>query len=267
MFLSDLLYEEGRSRSVSITAQQFKDMLPNIRLALKQTENGNKIFRGTRNKYQIIVSDPSKYERESANTTNQYNLLISHMLPSWQEWPKRSRSLICSEDPNTAEAYSMGNPFIVLPLGNPIIAVCPYEDFWNSFQIMANDFNELFLDFFKTVRYMLPDLNYPDDLSSVQGLASILKLYDQLAKANPPELEKIKKDFESVKWGIADRRKMSTMLLSGHSMSALDQFFDPTANNFKKARYSEWSSRKTAECWFSGPAVLVKTNYFNQLMN
>jgi hypothetical protein len=103
--------------------------------ALEACSNGKMIFRGTRiNTLPVMLVDPSASQRKSANTENYYTLLIDN-LPSWQNYPKRSKSLICSTSRHVAELFSQDNDknggvYIVLPFNGAKIGICPQRDIW-----------------------------------------------------------------------------------------------------------------------------------------
>jgi hypothetical protein len=84
---------------------------------------------------------PYKFQRESRNTSNHYSLLIDNS-PEWTKYPKRSKSVICTLDHNTASHY--GTAYRMFPVDGSRIGVCPSQDFWGSF----DDFKPM--DFFNT---------------------------------------------------------------------------------------------------------------------
>jgi len=81
--------------------------------------------------------------RKSANTLNYITLLMDN-LPSWKDYPERSRSIICSTEYDTSDAY--GNVYRVIPYNNANIGICPQYDIWDSFMYIKplNRFNHMF---------------------------------------------------------------------------------------------------------------------------
>lgn len=268
MLISEILYEDyGATVSRAISVDEFKQLLPQLSLAIKQTEAGNRIYRGIPSDTPIVYVDPSKAERVSANTSNEYNILFSHILPSWQKFPKRNRSLICSGNYGRANSYSGGNKaYIVMPLGNPLIAICPHEDFWDSFDISPPDFNDLFRDFYKAFRIVFDELKLPVKLATIEDIVRFLKLIDKVLIEEPKQLAKVVDDFESGFWGKDRRKTVLNLLTSGDSINALDKFFEPTKNSFGLWSYNEYLSVPN-EVWFSGPAVLIKQEAFDKFFN
>ena len=271
MLISDILFEDEKSRSQVLDQDGFKSLLPQLSIALKQNEVGNRIYRGTPNQTAIVYVDPTTAERASRNTTNQYNLLFSHVLPSWKNWPKRSRALICSGDYNTARSYSYsGSPYIVLPLDNPMIGICPYYDFWDSFEINPNTFNDLFVDFYKSFRMIFsdeyPKMNWPASTNDLESLLQAIQLIEKLSAEDPKTMAKVVDDFESSKYGASRRRTLSEIFSSGDIINSLSKFYDPKKNGFALTQYSSYQST-TTEVWISAPCVLIKPNAFDSLIN
>jgi hypothetical protein len=269
MLINEILFEDAKSRSQVLDRDGFKKLLPQLSIALKQQEAGNRIYRGTPNQTSIIYVDPTTSERASRNTTNQYNLLFSHVLPSWKNWPKRSRALICSGDYNTARSYSTsGSPYIVLPLDNPNIGVCPYYDFWDSFEINPNTFNDLFIDFYKSFRMFYseeyPKINWPESTDDLESLLQTIKLVEKLSAEDPRTMAKVVDDFESG-WG-SGRRTLSKIFTSGDIINKLSKFYDPKKNGFILTPYSSYQST-TTEVWVSAPCILIKPSAFDSLVN
>jgi hypothetical protein len=96
---------------------------------------GPRIFRGMRFTTQIVIGDSEHMIRKASGTKNTINSLTT-ILPSWEGWPKREKSFICTNSPSTANYYSStyGNAavYVVIPLQTNAIAVCNYSDFWTS---------------------------------------------------------------------------------------------------------------------------------------
>lgn len=96
-------------------------------------EGGQYIYRaGSRVSGEFALSQPAKFSRKSANTSNYYTLLMDN-LPSWSRYPRRSKSIVCSNDKYTAANYSYGrSQYIVFPYDTCKIGICPDSDIWDS---------------------------------------------------------------------------------------------------------------------------------------
>ena len=57
-------------------------------------KNGSRIYRGVRNNPIYDYYTMTSGIRTSQNLTNMYTILMSEILPSWREYPKRNRSFI-----------------------------------------------------------------------------------------------------------------------------------------------------------------------------
>lgn len=271
MLINEILFEDKKSRSQILDRDGFKKLLPRLSVALKNMEAGRKIYRGTPNQNAIVYVDPTTSERASRNTTNQYNLLFSYVLPSWKNWPKRSRALICSGDYNTASSYSYGGlPYIVLPLDDPMVGICPDYDFWDSFEINPNTFNDLFVDFYKTFtlifRREYPNIKWPASTNDLESLLQAIQLIEKLSAEDPQTMAKVIDDFESSKYGASRRKTLGKILSSGDIINQLSKFFDPRKNGFKLTQYSSYQAT-TTEVWLSAPCVLIKPSAFDSLIN
>ena len=142
---------EGRSQT--ITEEKVKSL---IDTQYNKATEGTLIYRGNRSlRGDYYFLDPTKsYERESPfATANFYNLLFSN-LPSWRKYPKRNKSVICTTSNANAFRRGCDVAYIVLPINDADIGVCPADDIWFSFKhsgianlnILNYDLIDLFKD-------------------------------------------------------------------------------------------------------------------------
>jgi hypothetical protein len=80
-------------------------------------------------------SKKNSFVRKSRNTYNYYTTLIDN-LDSWKNYPKRSRSLVCTHSDSTAFEY--GNVYVIVPKVGTAIGICPQSDIWYSFDKFLN---------------------------------------------------------------------------------------------------------------------------------
>ena len=93
----------------------------------------NSIFRGMKDIGQVKVADGNKINRRSAYAQNNlYTILMSEILPSWKEYPKRTNSFICSSRVLYARFYGE-TQYHIIPLENQKIVACSSDDIWQSF--------------------------------------------------------------------------------------------------------------------------------------
>lgn len=82
-------------------------------------------------------------ERVSQGTSNIYTKLISGILPSWRNVPKRTKSIIGTNDHYVARNYLnygervSGKIYIIIPPNDAVLAVAPKEDVWSSFTYLS----------------------------------------------------------------------------------------------------------------------------------
>jgi hypothetical protein len=221
--------------------------------AIAAMEEGFKIFKGLGNfRAKYLKTDPKKQSRISANTRNYYTLLMDN-LPSWKNYPKRSQSLICTNDLKVADFYSgyknseesgPGNVYLVLPLsGNANFGICPYKDMWQTrmdppLGVDIHDCNEYF------VMSGMRDKNYKDFLSSVYNNVEKLKegpfykyfpeLVDKIANLEFQDLGTIEKLFNDL--------------------------YDPNRLGFQNKKLFQMQKQKgTREIWTDAESYLINT--------
>jgi len=99
------------------------------------------IFRGISGDYfDYKILKPGLKVSENAYY-NLYTRLLSGVLPSWKDYPVRNRSFICTSCIGKALLYGLSDNFynsyediyVVLPINNSKIAICPKSDIWDSF--------------------------------------------------------------------------------------------------------------------------------------
>ena len=268
MKVNEILLEVARGserRSRPLSLEEFNELRPKLQIALQKAEQGVRIYRGLEDtKAKMLYTDPTNSERVSANTLNFLTLLLSHVLPSWKAWPKRSRSLICSGDYSYADSY--GKPFIVLPIGNPKIGVAPTTDIWYSFlnAPQSPEFNSLFGRFLKIVNEVFKRnvLMYSNN-TDVELLTREIKAIDQAVKTDP---EKMKELVDNLGWVSGVHLDMIKMLTSGNAIKSIDKYYNPIKNGFVLKPLDQLTATEN-EIWFSAPAVLVSPKQFDILMN
>lgn len=141
MRLNNFLNEADERVRVIPTREEF--MVSIEKYASKAYKNGRNIFRGHSSKDDFLYVEPTKITRKSPYAfTNYYNQLLSH-LPSWEGWPKRNKSLICTTDNTKARQYN-DSVYVVYPFNEANIGVCPKDDIWYSFNKgLDTDLNSL----------------------------------------------------------------------------------------------------------------------------
>jgi hypothetical protein len=225
----------NEGRSISISKERAIDEIgnncvKNFRFFLKKKEW---LYRGVEIYKDFLFVDSNKgKERKSANIhTNYYTLLIDN-LPSWKNYPLRSRSIICSTDERYAKSY--GTPYVVIPYDNTNIAIAPEDDLWDSFPKLfklgsLGQFNDYLEHLF--IKYDLDVFN--NDYGSLK---------DALIQINS--------------FGYKDRYDIFD---SKDVMKTLDKLMSPDYNGFKLG-LKNMSFGK--EVWIQGKSILINNNIF-----
>jgi hypothetical protein len=66
---------------------------------------------------------------------------------------------------------------------------------------------------------------------------------------------------------IYGKDRFLNLIMTGNSIATLDKFFAPKINNFKLIPYNVYKNELNYEVWFSAPAVLIRHQMFDKLMN
>lgn len=114
-----------------------KFLLESAYMFKKKVNNKFEIWKGisTNNTPDFFIINTDDHIRKSANTeTGYYNLWIDNN-EDWQNYPKRSKSIIATTTKKNSYNYS-NNVYRLFPLGkieNLKIGICPESDIWQSF--------------------------------------------------------------------------------------------------------------------------------------
>lgn len=245
-------YSKKVSTTITKTQQFFKKHESQLKNALNAYKNKNIIWRGvpTDNDEEMLFVDPTKFERKAANTHNYMNLLQS-TLPSWKSYPKRNFSLICTTDKEYAWEY--GDAYVVLPLGNPAIGICPTNDWFGCFPR------------YDGIEAMNSDLQSMYELirseKSPESLPQSHELIKTLTAMSPKFLEYSKNygsnDLPSF-WG--DLAKFPNLL------AGLNALTDPAKNKFKAVTLSQFKKVPKREVWLSAPSILIKPELLKEIL-
>jgi hypothetical protein len=202
----------------------------------------------------ILFIKPSSFERISANATSNYYTLLIDNSKYWKEYPKRSKSIMCTINWENAKSYiafqTMDEPYQVIPKLNAKIAVCPRGDFWWSFingiEIMQNNLDKWYIG--RSLDAFNDCLRTQLILSNENSFASLKKAIDTKYKLSYEEMQNIKK----------------------YNCSTLYEFIDyclnPELNGFKLMNYDDsFQIVGNNEVWTDSDSLMVK--YLNQYMS
>ncbi len=258
-------------RSVKTDLQGFKDLIySNCKIWLNNKDL-TKIYRGVKNSSgDYMHINPKDYNRESIGMKDKafYQTVIDTS-EKWQDYPKRSKSIICSTFEDKASDW--GDVYEVIPYDNANVGVCPTGDIWYAFKDFTNgDIQEGGNDVF----YKIP-LLINKKLIPVVDQESLLKycnfvdehidqLYDELIIYNTEEEKKdsILQRFQFLnvsrylKQGI-----YGSVIEKFHQFgtyNALQQIYDPIYNNFNLLTYdSKFKVPEKREIWTDSECLLI----------
>lgn len=202
------------------------------------------LYRGINGNGPYNIVDPTKHERTSAYTSNHTTLLMDN-LPSWKNYPKRSRSVICTLAGGVAGGY--GRKFRVIPSDGCKFGVCPRSDVWYSFSdfLKGADVSE-FNDTLK--HHGIKDTNFAALTKGLIDFEKKIKLHaegDPVADFDAPE--------ENIFGPLISRAMRGKPI---EIMKWLDSVMSPDFNDFttdiKRAD-------QEAEVWVgNGPVLLIE---------
>lgn len=259
------MISEGRGKSFDYPNDKDKiiDVIKmHCRKALNDVKKGYIIYRGMDFQGSMYIIDPKKGTRKSANTPNYYTWIIDND-KRWKDYPKRSKSIICTTSKRKSGVY--GNKYIVFPYDGSKIGVCPEDDIWDSFK---NTFGSLL--YLGQVNRELTVLSrkasignkIPDTYSKFLDMLDTLRKHMKWVHENWLDLPIYdKEDYGEINlWRIWDQKTpFDEWLISK---------FDPEANDFFVAKsLSEVFSKgkKDKEVWTDGKSVLIDENVWKKL--
>lgn len=219
----------------------------NCKIAIQKYKKNIIIYRGISSNMDFMFGDHSNYVRKSAYIQNYYTEIIDNS-PEWKEYPKRSKSFICTTSYSTSQNYG-SSTYIVLPFDNPTIGICPFDDLWDSFDLSAFDFDSLeeFNAGLENIMSLIMG-NTADTYNNILKLCSIID----------------KKQYEESI--LKDDKFFDYLSKSGNSLHALQNILSPSKNYFSKVKLSSLSNISDNEIWFSGPAYFIKQDIINDFL-
>jgi hypothetical protein len=243
--------KDGLFRSKAISREQAIEL---VRTKHKRTMDFDVplMVRGT-NKHNITIDDddettteesyqhavPSMIQRISANTANYYTLLLDSF-ESWNNYPNRSRSLICTSLKGFNNASEYGSVFIVLPCDGAKIGVCSDNDIWVSFKPLCK---ALSLGDMGDFTYVIEDLL--DASECPHGIFAELKNI-KVFKSGLDFITKWLQDSNNdTKRYASVMKPVITGKLSLYEY--FEQLMSPEFNGFSLASYSDLVNFKTKE--------------------
>lgn len=218
----------------------------------KYVTTGAAIYKGSGNydNQKLAMRDPMSFPdpRRSKNTLNYYTEWVDNST-KWSQFPKRSRSLICSSDKVYASGY--GQLAVVVPTVDTSVGVCPKNDWWFSF----NDTSPK---------------NDPDEINRfVHDVLKSNGIYLNGKTVTYKEFAQHLYNIDLEKYDASvftEDLKAQAMELGGVA-ELMDYVFDPAANEFSLTTWRQYSVTGDHEVWLSATCVMVPMYTWTQLVN
>ena len=219
-------------------------------------------FKGINNEYTnfpFCKINTSQFERPSKESTDNYHFydLVLNNCSSWENFPKRVRSLIGSTSLATASLYAPGNVYVVVPVKARTI-LCPSDDIMSSF---VND---------ETILLSDPNtISYP-----LQFNLECSTYFKQLGLSHE-EIRAL--DYELLTWHLdhlkfSRKEDLSNTLrriqeCGSNADSLLSKLFCPEINGFTEVlgKLELTREHNGFEVFSSGEVVLCKMEIFEKL--
>ena len=245
-----LYLNEGRSKEVD-----FQFAADFINKKCRKAATGTPIYRGNRklDKDFYYINPKTSDDRVSPWADyNYYNLLLSN-LPSWKEYPKRSKSIVCTTSYDEANGRnSLPYPYRVFPVDGADIGVCPAWDIWDSFQDALDgndlsDFNYVLRQFLENTSELFEE---PVELhGSDKNYPKFIRLTQKI-----DELDKSKLDF----YDIDNRGWLDNWKTSNYPfLYYLNKLLSPKENGFKIVKSGAIITGGTKEVWTNSECIMV----------
>lgn len=260
------LISEQKNRSVKLNASS-QVMSKLINSKCKTSKNlfadGLVFYRGINLNANFYNIDPSKTIRIPNQQSRLAHFLLD-LLPSWENWPKRSRSVIFTNNKDQASEY--GNLYIVLPTDGAEIAICPKMDFWDSFSYVKKrirvdgipDFNVFFSSNFFPVVYGIEIKN----INNSNQIKNIFKNLDVNVKSTDDVRNKIIKKINFIPPNYTLLLKdMERENFDGDLIKYFDGLLNPQRNGFELVKIESMNAKflygKYKEMFTESKCVLV----------
>ena len=265
-------------------SDEFTEILdrPEYSQALKAFREGRVIYRGDRRHEDILAAVVTPGIRISQNTSNIYTRLVSDVFISWQDFPKRNRSTICTTNIKKAKRYSYDTPFIIFPQNDTKIAICSKSDFWISFPFMEeityidqlDEFNLSVINACKnifaghqSISNILKTINTTFTTGSTNDIKKLFYSLEQICIENMKNHE-ISDKFVDI---IDGNRILSHWYWDYYTENAtslldfIEYIMLPKKNKFRMISVDKIPKKANKEVWFEGQYLMIREDVANEI--
>lgn len=214
--------------------------------------------------YNII--NPTEITRISPYASkNYYNLLFSN-LPSWNDFPKRNKSLICADYTGiNNRVMGFGHCFIVFPFDG-LFGVCSDDDIWSSFSKSISK-NYTIEQYFEYLEEDIEDVFNSKSLTNSipkefdkdwNVFVECLSKYDEMREkiSTITFIQLIQTHIDTEKWL---NKEQSTIDL-------LNEVFNPKTNDFITLQYTGQTLPRNREMWTESNSLFVKYSSYDEFI-
>lgn len=240
------------------------------------------LWRGTSDLTDMFINKSGI--RVSQNSNNFYTSMISEILPSWKEYPKRNKCTIMSGAAEVAEKYaddSHGNLYLVLPKNGALIALCPTADMWDAFghnnrytmiermsiSKLAYFDNAMVTVIASTLQVDKEDIENKFASNNSGAILDVIKAFEDKAitlKKEDPEYTTITNEMDNFEKGILNK------VMSGEKfIDIIDILLNPYYNGFKLLRLSDLTEDivGSKELWTESECIYTIPEMFEKAVD
>lgn len=262
MRLNSYILTEGRGTQIE-EGDAISFIKTHCKKALKAFLDNDILYRGMEYNGEYYHIDPKTGTRESANTSNEYTLIMDGN-SRWKEYPKRSKSLVCTTSSRKTNSY--GHTYMVFAKDGSRYGVCPKDDLWDSFSTFGG-MN------MSSVNHYLRDLALETGDGEIYNANTYQKLMYNITSMGE-YLDDIVKNRTEAGDDVIDRLMDNDIFRMWYKVkhNPFTEWFiglyDPNKNDFYVTEdVSKIFSTgvKSKEVWTDGESILVEFSYdFNE---
>lgn len=243
-------YQELEDYQLAKAIATYKDIIA------AYIKNGNGLYRGVESEATAILGDGRLLERKSTSTKNWFTLIMDNA-PEWSEYPKRSKSYIASNDTSYAEAY--GNLYVIIPLEDQPIGVCPDYDLWESFDNTLGELGDFrgVGHFTHIIDGLIRDIQNQTENRAIASLVPNDSSFKHMVSAFSAFDEALK-DLPDLK---IEEQKVLDMVRERGFVKTMEFAISPDKNGFEVVKGYQNVTKPTTdmgnEIWMSGKVLML----------
>lgn len=213
------------------------------------------LLRGMRDVGDYLRIDGDTINRTSKDGNNIYTVCFDEYFKK-NNYPLRSKSVICATNDQHAFVSSYGTPYVIIPYNDVSLAVCDNEDIYYSYN------NTIEMQTINITVRLNDLLNAPRR----KVYKSIDDIKDDVSKLNNEVIEKRFAESERYK-PLIDYIEID-LLKSGDVdkiTNKIVSIYDPKHYEFELTNNSNVGKYEEREVWFSGKCVAIKEEIWDEL--